>query len=117
MSPRGQTNLTVQGQNVALNLRRPPPLGWRFWRRGGWASDPYQPTPYGGTRCIILGACDTELGTRFVCAMETDHALTLQTAHALFPDDDQYGVSIFAATILDELAQRPAQLFPHRARD
>jgi len=100
-SGRFEVSVTVDG--VA-------PLGWRFWTLAGFPTDPVDPRPYGGSRCLPLAMVDIDGQARWLCAMELDHSFRLFASHDLFPCDNQSGAEQFAREILGRYPQQPKLL-------
>ncbi|BAI98990.1 hypothetical protein [Sphingobium indicum] len=82
---------------VDVDIDPCPPLGWRFWTLPGFPTDPVEPHPYGGTRCLALALIDWDDSAQWLCAMERDESFRLFATHDLFPCAAQHGVEAFAS--------------------
>jgi hypothetical protein len=71
------------------------PLGHRFWTFAGFAEDPVEPRPYGGTRGVPLTMVEVEGRNYWLTAMEKDGSAQLWTPHELFQCADQEGAAEF----------------------
>lgn len=96
--------------SLVADIKDPPPLGWRFWSLAGFASDPLEPDPYAGTRCLALTMVDVDGSDRWLCAMELDHSFRLLCTHDIFPAADQAGAERFARQMLEAHARQPRLL-------
>ncbi|WP_236035837.1 transposase [Rhizorhabdus histidinilytica] len=95
---------------IEIDLAPEAPLGWRFWTLAGFPSDPVEPRPYGGTRCIPLAQVELQGSTYWLCAMELDESFGLFTAHELFPCPAQHGAAGFARRMIALHAIEPTLL-------
>lgn len=95
---------------ISVAVDATAPLGRRFWMLAGFPSDPLEPRPYGGSRCLPLAMIDAGGHARWLCAMELDRSFQLFCTHDLFPCDDQAGAEAFSHGILDQHAQQPRLL-------
>lgn len=100
----------IGAHEVTVAVDAVAPLGWRFWTLAGFAADPVDPRPYGGTRCLPLALVEIDGCSRWLCAMERDRSFRLLASHDLFPCDDQNGADDFARQILAANGQQPKLL-------
>lgn len=95
---------------LEVDVAREAPLGWRFWTLAGLPSDPIDPRPYGGSRCIPMAQVELEGCEFWLCAMELDGSFALFTSHELFPCVAQENASQFAHRMLSRHAIEPTLL-------
>lgn len=102
--------VTVGRWIVETDVNPESPLGWRFWTLAGFPGDPFEPKPYGGSRCLLMIMVELDGVDRWLCAMERDESFQLFTTHELFPCPDQRGIEAFARRIIAAHAIQPQLL-------
>lgn len=98
----------VDGETLAVEVDREPPLGWRFWTFAGFPRDPVEPRRYGGSRGIPIACVKGEGGELWLTAMELDGTAQLWSTHSLFPCADQAGAADFGRAWIERHATQPS---------